>query len=118
MILYHRAGHQQIGPFAPSWVPRWSYLISVVQVHTTTHCKIYTEQLSPTPPKADLLHPITNSLSKMCWFLTQVCLVRFSSEGRYKVGRVSRFCSYVTLLYMVYRVYMGKLVSFFYFKIF
>lgn len=80
MILYHRAGHQQIGPFAPNGVPRWSYLISAVQVHTTTHCKIYTEQLSPTPPKADLLHLITNSLSKMSWFLTQVCLVRFSSN--------------------------------------
>ena len=80
MILYHRACHQQIGPFAPNGVPRWSYLISAVQVHTTSHCKIYKEQLSPTPPKADLLHPITNSLSKMSWFLTQVCLVRFSSN--------------------------------------
>jgi hypothetical protein len=77
MILYHRAGHQQIGPFAPSWVPRWSYLISVVQVHTTTHCKIYTEQLSPTPPKADLLHLSQIVCRKCVGFLLKYALYDF-----------------------------------------
>ena len=37
-----------IGQIAPNWVPRlrgprWSYLLSAVQVHTTTHCRLYIE---------------------------------------------------------------------------
>jgi hypothetical protein len=31
-----------------NWAPRWSYLLSVFQVHTTTHCMFYREQLGPT----------------------------------------------------------------------
>jgi hypothetical protein len=37
-----------IGQIAPNWVlrlrgPRWSHLLSAVQVHTTTHCRLYRE---------------------------------------------------------------------------
>ena len=31
-----------------NWVPHWSYLLSVGQVDTTTHCRFYREQLGPT----------------------------------------------------------------------
>jgi len=30
-----RAGLMPIRPIAPNWVPRWSYLLSPVQEHTT-----------------------------------------------------------------------------------
>ena len=48
----------QIGP------PRWSYLLLAVQVHTTTHCMFYREQLGPTPSKTGygsttICHPKT-----------------------------------------------------------
>jgi hypothetical protein len=32
-----KAGLKPIGPIALNWAPRCSYLLSVVQVHTTTH---------------------------------------------------------------------------------
>jgi hypothetical protein len=32
------------GQLSPNWAPHWSYLLSVVQVHTTTHCMFYREQ--------------------------------------------------------------------------
>jgi hypothetical protein len=31
-----RAGLKPIRPIAPNWTPRWNYLISAVQVNTTT----------------------------------------------------------------------------------
>jgi len=37
-----RAGLKPIGLIAHNWAPRWSYLLLSVQVHTTTHCRIYT----------------------------------------------------------------------------
>jgi hypothetical protein len=47
-----RVGHKSIRPFAPILTLHWSYLLSNVQVHTTTHCMFYREQLDPAPPKA------------------------------------------------------------------
>ena len=47
-----RVGRKSIRPFAPILTLRWGYLLSVVQVHTTTHCMFYREQLNPAPPKA------------------------------------------------------------------
>ena len=32
--------------------PRWSCLLSAFQVHTTTHCRFYREQLGPAHHKA------------------------------------------------------------------
>jgi hypothetical protein len=34
---------EPIGQIAPNWAPNWSYLLSAVQVHTTTHCRFYRE---------------------------------------------------------------------------
>ena len=39
---------ERVSPFSHSW----SHLLSAVQVHTTTQCMFYREQLGPTPPKA------------------------------------------------------------------
>jgi len=36
------AGLKPIGLISHNWGPRWSYLLSSVQEHTTTHCRIYT----------------------------------------------------------------------------
>ena len=47
-----RVGLKSIRPFAPILTLRWSYLLSNVQLHTTTHCRFYREQLDPAPPKA------------------------------------------------------------------
>ena len=51
-----RAGLKPIGPIAPNLAPCSSYLHSVVQVHKTTHCRFYREQLGLAPPKADPVH--------------------------------------------------------------
>ena len=47
-----RVGLKSIKPFAPILTLRWSYLLSNVQLHTTTHCSFNREQLDPAPPKA------------------------------------------------------------------
>ena len=40
-----------------NWTPRWLYLLTAVQLHTTTlHCMFYREQLHPAHPKADPGH--------------------------------------------------------------
>ena len=45
------ANLKAIAQIVPNSAPRWSYLLSAVQVHTTTHCNIYREQLDHAPPK-------------------------------------------------------------------
>jgi hypothetical protein len=40
----------------------WSYLLLTVQVHTTTHCRVYREQLGPASPKADPAEKAINKL--------------------------------------------------------
>jgi len=45
-----RVGLELIRPFAPILTLRWRYLLSNVQVHTTTHCRFYREQLGPALP--------------------------------------------------------------------
>jgi len=32
-----KADLKAIGPIAPNWHPPWNYLLSAVQIHTTTH---------------------------------------------------------------------------------
>ena len=46
-----RVGLKPIAPIAPYWAPRWNDLLSAVQVHITTHCRLHREQLGPSPPK-------------------------------------------------------------------
>jgi len=46
-----RAGLKPIRPIAPNWTPRWNYLISAVQVNTTTHYRSYIKQLVPAHPE-------------------------------------------------------------------
>jgi hypothetical protein len=48
----HSAGLKPIGTIPPNWTPRWSYMLSAVQIHTTTHYMFYIEQLDPALPKA------------------------------------------------------------------
>ena len=52
-FLACRADLKPIGSIAPNWASGWSYLLSAVQVHTTTHCMFYREQLVPVLPKTD-----------------------------------------------------------------
>ena len=53
-IIIHRQGHPKANWTNWSqWAPHLSYLLSVVQVYTTTHCRFYWEQLGPAPPKDD-----------------------------------------------------------------
>ena len=40
-------GYIPPGPVLSQLDPRWSYILSTVQVHTTTHCMSYREQLGP-----------------------------------------------------------------------
>jgi hypothetical protein len=47
-----RVGLKPIGPIAPNWAPYWSYLLSAVQVHITTHRRFYREQLGLGLPKS------------------------------------------------------------------
>jgi hypothetical protein len=48
--MLFRAGLKPIEPIAYNWAPCRSYLLHAVQVHTTTRCRFYREQLGPTPP--------------------------------------------------------------------
>ena len=49
-VLVGRAVHELIGPIPPNWAPRWSYLLTAVQVHTTTHCRfLQRTALGPAP---------------------------------------------------------------------
>ena len=45
-----RTEDNPIGQIAPNWVPRWSS--AAVQVHTTTSCMFYREQLGSALPRA------------------------------------------------------------------
>jgi hypothetical protein len=45
--VVYRVGLKPILPIAPNWAPRWSYILSAVQVHTTTHRRFNREQLGP-----------------------------------------------------------------------
>jgi hypothetical protein len=50
---FHAEGRtdiKSIGPIAPNWTPHWSYLLSAIQAHTTTHCTDYTENNWATYP--------------------------------------------------------------------
>ena len=44
MVIDNRADLIPIPPIAPNWASRWSYILSAIQVHTTTHCRFYREQ--------------------------------------------------------------------------
>jgi hypothetical protein len=49
-VWYFIFGLKPIGQIAPNWVPRWSS--AAVQVHTTTSCMFYREQLGSALPRA------------------------------------------------------------------
>jgi hypothetical protein len=44
VLVRARAGLKPIIPTAPNLAPHWSYLLSAVQIHATTHCRFYKEQ--------------------------------------------------------------------------
>ena len=46
-ICISMTGLKWIGPIAPIWALHWSYLLLAVEVHTTTYCRFYREQLRP-----------------------------------------------------------------------
>jgi hypothetical protein len=48
--MLFRAALTPIEPIAYNWAPCRGYLLHAVQVHTTTRCRFYREQLGPTPP--------------------------------------------------------------------
>ena len=69
-MIMHGAGIKPIGPIAPNWAPHWSYTLWTDQVHTTTHCRFYREQLDPA-----LLRP---ALIMLCYSALNL-FVRFST---------------------------------------
>ena len=38
---------KSIGPIAPNWTTRWSYLLSAAHVHTVTHCSFTENNWAP-----------------------------------------------------------------------
>lgn len=38
------SGLKPIGPIDPNWALRWSYILSTVEEHTTSHCRFNREQ--------------------------------------------------------------------------
>ena len=70
-------GTHYVGPIAPNCPPCWSYLISVVQVHTTTYCIFHREQHWA-------LHLLRPTLVMNIWFQ--------SSPEQRPVGKAKIIC--------------------------
>jgi len=66
----YKGGFSPIGPIAPILTPRWSYLLSAVQVHITTHCMFYRAQHWP---KTGL---VKHLVCIICQFLVLCCCVK------------------------------------------
>ena len=45
--LFRYTQQHTVGFTENNWALSWSYLLLTVQVHTTTHCRVYREQLGP-----------------------------------------------------------------------
>jgi hypothetical protein len=74
--MLFRAALTPIEPIAYNWAPCRGYLLHAVQVHTTTRCRFYREQLGPTPPM-----PGPGAIQKLLTDNVMVSVLFASAEG-------------------------------------